>query len=57
MRGTPKMNSYKRYALSIDEDIYDELKKLSQKKEMPMSKVINRILRGYIKARKERNDK
>lgn len=57
MRGAPRMNSYKRYALSVDEDIYDELKELSQKKGMPMSKVINRILRGYIKARKERNDK
>lgn len=56
MRGAPKMNSYKRYALAIDEDVYDELKELSQKKEMPMSKVINRILRGYIKSRKEREE-
>lgn len=46
---------FKRYSMNMAEDVYIAIKELAAEKGISMATVINAILRGYIRSRKERN--
>lgn len=44
----------KHLSVNLAPDLYIELKDLSEETELSMNKIINSIIRGYFKARKEK---
>lgn len=43
----------KKITISIDEDVYDKIKTISEKEERNFSQQINKILKDYLKKEEE----